>query len=117
MGEPNYSLSDTRLFRETGFLNPKEEDVLLYRVRDITLTRKWHQRIFGVGTICVISLDKTMPHLDIKNVKLSREIKETRRMRTKSSSETERRIRRGIAGTHNCTGPKKFCTHNFSKYT
>lgn len=71
-----YRLCDTRLFRETGLLSLKEEEVLLYRVRDITLTLTWHQRIFGVGTICVISSDRTMPHLDIKNVKRPREIKE-----------------------------------------
>lgn len=45
-----YSLSGgeaPRIFRETGLFNLKEEEVLLYRVRDITLTRSFFQRIFG----------------------------------------------------------------------
>ena len=34
------------------------------------------QRIFGVGTICVVSSDKSVPHLDLQNVKNPREVKE-----------------------------------------
>ena len=71
-----YSLSEDRLFRETGLLNLNEEEVLLYRVRDVSLSRSLWQRIFGVGTICVVSSDKSVPHLDLKNVKHPREVKE-----------------------------------------
>lgn len=71
-----YSLSDDRLFRETGLFNLHEEEVLLYRVSDISLTRSFGQRIFGVGTICVQSSDKTCPHLDLVNVRYPRAIKE-----------------------------------------
>lgn len=71
-----YSLSENRLFCETGLLHLREEEVLLYRVRDITLSRSLFQRIFGVGTICIMSSDKTAPHLDIKNVKRPKEVKE-----------------------------------------
>ena len=71
-----YSLSEDRIFRETGVLNLKEEEVLLYRVSDISLSRSLGQRIFGVGTICLQSSDKTCPHLDIINVKQPKETKE-----------------------------------------
>ena len=71
-----YRLSGDRLFCETGFLNLKSEEVLLYRVRDLSLSMTLGQRIFGVGTICVQSSDKSMPHLDLKNVKHPREVKE-----------------------------------------
>lgn len=71
-----YSLSEDRIFRETGLLNLKEEEVLLYRVRDLELNRSLGQRIFGVGTICVHSSDKTTAHLDLKNVKNPKEVKE-----------------------------------------
>ena len=71
-----YSLSGDRLFCETGFLNIKSNEVLLYRVRDLQLTMSLGQRIFGVGTVCVISSDKSIPHLDLKNVKNPREVKE-----------------------------------------
>ena len=71
-----YRLSEDRLFCETGFLNVKSDEVLLYRVRDLRLTISLGQRIFGVGTVCVVSSDKSMPHLDLKNVKDPRAVKE-----------------------------------------
>lgn len=71
-----YRLSEDRLFCETGFLNVKSDEVLLYRVRDLRLTMSLGQRIFGVGTVCVVSSDKSMPHLDLKNVKDPRTVKE-----------------------------------------
>ena len=71
-----YRLSEDRLFCEKGFLNIRQDEVLLYRVRDLQLTMKLTQRIFGVGTICVVSSDKSVPHLDLINVKQPREVKE-----------------------------------------
>lgn len=71
-----YRLSEDRLFCETGFLSLKSDEVLLYRVRDLRLTMSLGQRIFGVGTVCVVSSDKSMPHLDLKNIKDPRSVKE-----------------------------------------
>ena len=64
-----YSLSEDRLFISVGLLNLKDDEVLLYRIRDIDTNRSLWQRLFGVGTITVISSDKTMPTLMLKNVK------------------------------------------------
>ena len=64
-----YQLSEDRLFLSVGFLNIKDDEVLLYRVRDIDTSRTLWQRIFGVGTIAVVSSDKTMPTLVLQNVK------------------------------------------------
>ena len=64
-----YSLSDDRLFVSEGFLNIKDDEVLLYRVRDIDTRRSLWQRMFGVGTVTVMSSDKTMPTLVLKNIK------------------------------------------------
>ena len=64
-----YCLSDDRLFLSTGFLTIKDDEILLYRVRDIATTRTLWQRLFGVGTVTVVSSDKTMPTLVLKNVK------------------------------------------------
>ena len=64
-----YSLSDDRLFTSVGFLNIRDDEILLYRVRDIDTRRSLGQRIFGVGTVTVISSDKTMPTLVLKNIK------------------------------------------------
>ena len=46
-----YAMSEDRLFVSVGFLNIKDEELLLYRVRDINTSRTLGQRIFGVGTV------------------------------------------------------------------
>lgn len=71
-----YSLSEDRLFLSVGFLNIKDEEVLLYRVRDINTSRTLWQRLFGVGTVTVISSDKSMPTFELKNVKNPMAVKE-----------------------------------------
>ncbi len=80
MGMPlsftRYSMSDDRLFLSVGFFNIKDEEVLLYRVRDINTSRTLWQRIFGVGTVTVVSSDKSMPSLVLKNIKKPLEVKE-----------------------------------------
>ena len=64
-----YALSEDRLFISQGFVNIKDDEVLLYRVRDIDTSRNLWQRLFGVGTVTVMSSDKTMPSLVLKNIK------------------------------------------------
>ena len=64
-----YALSEDRLFISVGFLNIKDDEILLYRVRDIDTSRSLWQRLFGVGTVTVMSSDKTMPTLVLKNIK------------------------------------------------
>ena len=71
-----YSLSEDRLFLEKGFLSIKQDEILLYRVRDLELRMSLGQRLFGVGTVCVHSSDKSIPHLELQNVKQPREVKE-----------------------------------------
>ncbi len=71
-----YTLTGEKLLIDTGFLNKKQEEIMLFRITDVTLERKLFQRIFGVGTIHCCSADKTTPEFDIKNVKNSQEIKE-----------------------------------------
>lgn len=71
-----YSLTEERLFIERGFLNKNEDEVRLYRIMDISLSRSLGQRIFGVGTIRCCSADKTMKDFDILSIKNPKEVKE-----------------------------------------
>ena len=64
-----YAMSEDRLFLSTGLFSIRDDVVLLYRVRDIDTRRSLFQRMFGVGTIIVMSTDKTSPNLVLKNVK------------------------------------------------
>ena len=71
-----YSFSEDRLFLSEGFLSIKDDEILLYRIRDITTSRSLWQRLFGVGTVTVVSSDKTMPNLELKNIKNPLQVKE-----------------------------------------
>ena len=64
-----YALSEDRLFLKRGVLNVHQDEVVLYRVRDLRVSVSLWQRLFGVGTVTVLSSDKTMPTLVLKNVK------------------------------------------------
>ena len=94
-----YSLSEDRLFVSEGFLNLKDDEVLLYRVRDIDTRRSLWQRIFGVGTVTVVSSDKTMPNLVLKNIKDPVMVKELIHKQVEEMK-VQRRVRFGeIMGT------------------
>lgn len=71
-----YALSEDRLFLSVGFFSIKDEEILLYRIRDISTSRSLWQRMFGVGSITVVSSDKTAPTLLLKNVKNPLDVKE-----------------------------------------
>lgn len=64
-----YALSDDRLFQSVGFFSIRDDELLLYRVRDIITKRNLWQRIFGVGTVTIISSDKSQPTLVLKNIR------------------------------------------------
>ena len=90
MSFTRYMLSEDRLFCETGFLNLKADEVLLYRVQDLELTMSFWQRIFRVGTVCIQSSDKSIPHLELKNIKKPREIKELIHQNVETAKEKRR---------------------------
>lgn len=95
-----YAISEDRLFLSTGFFNIKDEEILLYRIRDINTSRTLWQRIFGVGTVNVISADKTMPTLVMKNIKRPLEVKELLH-RQVEEMKIRRRVRLGEIMTDN----------------
>lgn len=71
-----YALSEDRLFLSVGFLSRTDDEVLLYRVRDISTKRSLWQRLWGMGTITVTSSDKSHGTLVLKNVKKPMQVKE-----------------------------------------
>ena len=64
-----YSVSEERLILRQGFFKTQVDELLIYRIMDIKMTRTLGQKIFGVGTITLFSTDKTQPKLDLINIK------------------------------------------------
>ena len=71
-----YAMSADRLFFSVGFLSVRDEEILLYRVRDISVKRTLWQRIFGVGNVIVSSSDRSTPMFTLKNIKHPMDVKE-----------------------------------------
>ena len=71
-----YMLSEDRLFLSKGLLSVRDDEILLYRIRDISTSRSLLQRLFGVGTVTVLSSDKTCPTLVMKNIRNPLAVKE-----------------------------------------
>lgn len=64
-----YALSYDRLYVTVGAINIKDDEVLLYRVRDISVRRSLGQRLFKLGTVTVNTSDKSTPVVVLKNIK------------------------------------------------
>ncbi len=70
-----YSFDEERIFLDTGFFTKRQDEIRMYRVLDISVTRTFGQRIFGMGTIHLKTSDKTMGDFDIKNIKKVMDVK------------------------------------------
>ena len=69
-----YKLTEKKLIIETGLLNTTQDEIMLYRIMDMTLKRTLGERLFGLGTIHCCSADKTSPEFNIKRIKHSQQV-------------------------------------------
>jgi uncharacterized membrane protein YdbT with pleckstrin-like domain len=93
-----YSMSEDRLFVETGFFNLEQNEVRLYRILDLKLKRSLGQRIFGVGSIIVSSSDKSLGTFEIKNIRHSANVKEMLSVQVEQQREAKRVVGREYMG-------------------
>ena len=66
-----YSMSKNKFYLKKGIFNIDQEEILLYRVLDITFKQNFGQRIFGVGTLILNTADKSTPILEVLNKNFS----------------------------------------------
>ena len=64
-----YTLTDKKLIIKKGFFNTEEDEILLYRVLDLSKTRSLLQKLVGIGTLDVHSSDKTSPVVQLYNIR------------------------------------------------
>lgn len=64
-----YSFDRNRFYLKKGLFNTTEDEMLLYRILDVKLSRKFSQKIFGVGSIMLVTADKSDNNIEIKNIK------------------------------------------------
>ena len=54
-----YSFDNNRLYIKKGLFNTTEDEILLYRILDVTIKRTFGQKIFGVGSIILNTADQS----------------------------------------------------------
>lgn len=64
-----YEITNEDLLVYTGLLTRKREQTHLYRVKDLTVIKPFHYRIFGCGNIKLISSDYTCPYQTIRCIR------------------------------------------------
>ena len=56
-----YYLTDHQLITRVGFLSIKEDEIELYRIVDKRIEQTFFQRLFGCGTVIILSRDEDTP--------------------------------------------------------
>ncbi len=85
-----YSFDEDCIFIDSGIFTKKQEEIRLYRVLDISVTRTFSQRIFGMGTITLKTSDKSSPDVSLINLKKVMEVKTQLSNLIESSREKKR---------------------------
>lgn len=71
-----YCIKNDRLYSDRGFFNTISDELLLYRVVDVTLTRTFGQKIFGTGTVALAAKIDRDSIIYLENIKHPKEVKE-----------------------------------------
>lgn len=71
-----YTVTESKLIIQSGCFNLREDEIQLYRIKDIAFRQSFWERLCHVGSIHICSTDAMTPEIDIRGVKKPREVKE-----------------------------------------
>ena len=69
-----YYIKNGRIYMDKGLLNTTSDQTLLYRITDIQMKRSLGQKIFGTGTVTLVSNVDANPKLHLQNIKHPHEV-------------------------------------------
>ena len=69
-----YTLFTDRFMVSRGFLTRHQEELRLYRIKDVVLRQSLLQRLFGLGTLTIHSTDASTARFQLVNIKQSERI-------------------------------------------
>lgn len=72
----SYTLTNQRIIRKIGLMNRTTFEIELYRVKDVHLFEPLQLRMFGLGTIHLISSQRSSPVFELTAIKNAAELRE-----------------------------------------
>ncbi|MBQ2184342.1 MAG: PH domain-containing protein [Lachnospiraceae bacterium] len=72
----SYEITEKKLRISKGFFKKTEDDIMLYRISDITFFQTLGERMNKLGTLCVLSSDTSSPETHLIHIKNARKVKE-----------------------------------------
>lgn len=72
----SFTLTTERLRLRSGVFNQVFDEVELYRIKDISFSRSAVQRIYGLGTVTLLTSDRGQENCLIDSVRSSEELRE-----------------------------------------
>ena len=88
-----YEVTANRLITHRGLLRTETDELLLYRIMDIKMSRTLGQKLFGVGTVTIYCADQSSGTLALQNIKKPDAVR-----RFLSKIVEEERTAKGITG-------------------
>ena len=85
-----YRLTSERLHVKKGILNQTQEQTELYRIRDYRVNKPFIQRLFGLGSLEIVSSDRTQPSFELQAIKDPEQVADLLRLNVESSRERTR---------------------------
>ncbi len=84
-----YQITDQRIRRKFGFFSTRTDEIELYRVRDTRLDEPFFLRMFGLGSILVMSSDRLTPAIYLYAVAGAGEVRERIRFAVEHAREAK----------------------------
>lgn len=71
-----YELTKDRLYEQKGFFSTSYDELLLYRVVDLTLMQTLSQKLFGTGTLVLKCKVDATPEVRLENIRHPLQVKD-----------------------------------------
>jgi uncharacterized membrane protein YdbT with pleckstrin-like domain len=84
-----YTITDERLIIKHGLIARKIEEIELFRIKDVMMNQGMIDRILGIGSVKILSVDDTTPALWIRRISNPMSAKETLRKMYRNARKKE----------------------------
>jgi len=72
----HYQLTHERIITSTGIFNRSHDELELYRIKDYQVEEPFFQRLFSLGTIILVTSDKSHPVLNLSAIREPKKIRD-----------------------------------------